>query len=328
VSAVPSPARPAERGRERARALRGRVARIHGPRTLRLTEEDAPRPGPGEILVRIEGCGVCASGNPLWEGRPWFPYPTAAGVPGHESWGRIAALGEGVTRLDVGDRVATLAEAAFADYAVSPGAGAVRVPESLKLAPAEALGCAFNAVERAGLQPGERVAVVGIGFLGALLARLAVNAGAEVTAVSRRPEGRGQALAYGVAAAATPEEAEPSDGAFAVVFEATGVQAPLDLAGRLVAERGRLVVAGYHQDGPRRVDLQLWNWRGIDVINAHERSVAARRAGMAAAIDAVARGVLDPSPLYTHVYPLDRLGEALDAARERPLGFFKALVRM
>lgn len=55
------------------------------------------------------------------------------------------------------------------------------------------------------------------------------------------------------------------------VIEATGKQAPLDLASRLPRVRGRLVIAGYHQEGTRTVDMQHWNWRGLDVINAHER---------------------------------------------------------
>ena len=55
------------------------------------------------------------------------------------------------------------------------------------------------------------------------------------------------------------------------VIEAAGHQEGLDLGTALTAEGGRLVIAGYHQDGLRHVDMQTWNWRGIDVINAHER---------------------------------------------------------
>jgi threonine dehydrogenase-like Zn-dependent dehydrogenase len=58
-----------------------------------------------------------------------------------------------------------------------------------------------------------------------------------------------------------------------VVIECTGMQWPLDLAGELTRERGRLVIAGFHQDGPRQVNMFLWNWRGLDVINAHERTL-------------------------------------------------------
>jgi len=54
------------------------------------------------------------------------------------------------------------------------------------------------------------------------------------------------------------------------VIEAAGQQWPLDLATELTRERGRLIIAGYHQDGPRQINMQLWNWRGLDVINAHE----------------------------------------------------------
>jgi len=110
------------------------------------------------------------------------------------------------------------------------------------------------------------------------------------------------------------------------VIEAVGKQWPLDLAGEITAERGKLIVAGYHQDGPRQVNMWLWNWRGIDVINAHERDPKAYIQGIREAVDAVASGRLDPSPLYTHRFGLDRLGEALDATRDRPDGFLKALV--
>ena len=65
---------------------------------------------------------------------------------------------------------------------------------------------------------------------------------------------------------------------------------------------------------------------GIDVINAHERDPSAYVAGIADAVEAVVSGRMDPSRLYTHYYPLERLGEALDATRDRPEGFVKALV--
>jgi threonine dehydrogenase-like Zn-dependent dehydrogenase len=110
------------------------------------------------------------------------------------------------------------------------------------------------------------------------------------------------------------------------VIEAVGKQWPLDLAGELVREGGKLIVAGYHQDGPRQVNMQMWNWKGIDVINAHERDPAVAMQGMRDAVAAVASGRLDPTPLYTHQYSLDQLGDALDATRDKPGAFVKALV--
>jgi threonine dehydrogenase-like Zn-dependent dehydrogenase len=74
------------------------------------------------------------------------------------------------------------------------------------------------------------------------------------------------------------------------------------------------------------VNMQLWNWRGLDVVNAHERDPAVYAAGMRAAVEAVASGRLDPSPLYTHTLPLDRLGDAMELMAARPDGFLKALV--
>jgi len=74
--------------------------------------------------------------------------------------------------------------------------------------------------------------------------------------------------------------------------------------------------------------MWLWNWRGIDVINAHERDPRTYAAGVRAAIEAVSSGRLDPSPLYTHSYKLTELGAALDATRDKPGNFVKALVSL
>jgi threonine dehydrogenase-like Zn-dependent dehydrogenase len=74
------------------------------------------------------------------------------------------------------------------------------------------------------------------------------------------------------------------------------------------------------------VNLQLWNWRGIDVINAHERDPRTYIEGMRTAVELMVAGVLDPAPLYTHQLPLEQLGEALELTRTRPDGFLKALV--
>lgn len=314
-----------------------RAAVITGPGRVRVTHLARPEPGAGEVLVRIEGSGVCGSNAPVWEGRSWFEYPQPPGTPGHEGWGRIEAVGEGVEGLVVGQRVAALSYRAFAEYDIAPADCVVPLPAALDDIPfpGEALGCAFNVCRRAGFEAGQTVAVVGVGFLGAVVVQRAVRAGAEVIAISRRASALEAARRYGAAETITLENHDAvvervrslTDGQGCdVVVEAVGLQWPLDLAGELTRERGRLVIAGYHQDGKRQVDLQLWNWRGLDVINAHERAAAAYVRGMREAVEAVASGDLDPTPLFTHAFPLGRIGEALHALRERPAGFMKALV--
>jgi threonine dehydrogenase-like Zn-dependent dehydrogenase len=295
-------------------------------------------PSAGEVLLRVEGCGVCGSNLPKWEGRPWFAYPSEPGNPGHEGWGRVAAVGTGVFGVEVGDRVAFLSDHAFAEYDVAPTSALVALPRALGESdvPGEPLGCVMNIWRRAAVLPGHTVAIIGVGFLGALLAQVAARFGAHVIAISQRAFSR--RLAQQMGATETIDlgldddeivrRVEQLTGGAGCdrVIEAVGLQRPLDLAAKLCRVRGRLVIAGFHQDGPRQVDLFSWNWRGLDVINAHEREPAAYVDGMAAAIDGIASGRLDPTPLYTHRVPLERAGEAFEALRTRPDGFVKALV--
>ena len=111
------------------------------------------------------------------------------------------------------------------------------------------------------------------------------------------------------------------------VIEASGFQQPLDLAGELCAERGRLVVAGYHQDGLRQVNMQLWNWKGIDVINAHERAPERYIAGIEAAIQAAVSGELSPADFITHRFGLGETSRGLEHLRNREGNFIKAILR-
>lgn len=314
-----------------------RAAVLAGPGRTEIHEVDLVEPGPDQVRIRLAGSGVCASNLPVWEGREWFTYPQSPGAPGHEGWGTVDAVGAGVTDIAAGDRVAALSYAAYAEHDIAAADSVVRLPPALADMPfpGEPLGCAMNIFRRSDISEGHTVAIVGIGFLGALLTQLATAAGARVIAISRRP------FALDVARASGAAETIPMDDHYRIiervreltggegcdrVIEAVGLQWPLDLAGELTRERGRLVIAGYHQDGSRQVNMQMWNWRGLDVINAHERDSRVYVDGIRAAVDAVAAGRLDPAPLYTHSFPLDRLGDALQATLDRPDGFLKALM--
>jgi threonine dehydrogenase-like Zn-dependent dehydrogenase len=314
-----------------------KAAVLESPGRIRIEEASLPEPSAGQVRIRLQGSGVCASNLSPWGGQPWFEYPFAPGAMGHEGWGFVDELGPGVEGVEIGQRVAALSGSAYAEYDIAQVDQIVRLPAELdgRAFPGEPLGCAVNVFRRSRIEPGATVAIVGVGFLGALLTRLAKNAGARVIGISRRPFSLEVARDFG--AEETVEMSDRSEvvhrvqsltgGRFCdVVIEAVGKQWPLDLAGEITRERGTLVIAGYHQDGPRKIDMQLWNWRGLDVINAHERDPNIYIEGIRQAVDLVVSGALDPDPLYTHTYPLDRLHEALDATRDRPEGFLKALI--
>ena len=316
-----------------------RAAVLLEPGRIAVQEVPTPQPNAGEVLVRLEGCGVCASNLGVWEGAPWFTYPLAAGEPGHEGWGRVAAVGAGVTHVRAGERVAMLSYRAYAEYDTAAADAVVPLPSALDGVPlpGEPLGCAVNIFRRSRIEAGQTVAIVGIGFLGALLVQLCAGAGARVIAVNRRESGLALARQYGAAETILMDDywrnieqmKALTDGrGCECVIEATGAQYPLDLATEFTRERGLLVIAGYHQDGMRQVKMQVWNWRGLDVINAHEREQAVYLDGIRRAVDLVAAGRLDASALYTHRFPLEGLADALEITRARPDGFMKALIAL
>jgi threonine dehydrogenase-like Zn-dependent dehydrogenase len=315
------------------------AAVVTAPAQARIDQLPIPEPAAGCVRVRLEGCGVCGSNLAPWEGRSWFQYPLAPGEPGHEGWGVVDAIDPRVSTVQPGDRVALISYRAFAEYDVAQEQSVVKLPLELKGKPfpGEALGCAMNVFKRSRIAAGETVAIVGVGFLGAVLVALAANTGARVIAVSRRPFALEIAARFGAQHTIPLNDHGPiieqvrkmTQGAGCdCVIEAVGQQAPLNLASDLTRERGRLIIAGYHQDGPRQVNMQLWNWRGLDVINAHERDVGVYAEGVRSAAEAVASGHLNPEPLYTGLFSLDGISDAFNAMKQRPDRFMKALVML
>lgn len=190
------------------------VREANGP--FELEERDTPEPGPGQVRVKVEACGMCHSDAFVKHGLfPGLKFPR---VTGHEVAGRIEALGEGVDNFEVGDRVGVgwhgghcykcdpcrrgdwlncakgkvcgiSYDGGYQDYMVCPWEAAARIPDALSAADAGPLLCAgittFNSLRNSGARPGDVVAVQGVGGLGHLALQYANRMGFHTVALSR-----------------------------------------------------------------------------------------------------------------------------------------------
>lgn len=308
-----------------------RQAVLAGQQEFAFRDVPVPVPGPGEVLVRVRASGVCASELHDWEAGPATPYP-----PGHEVAGDVAAIGSGVTRFKPGDRVTGLFHHGFSEFAVTGEDRVVAIPETIptESAHGEPLACLVSAARRTRVELGDRVAVVGLGFMGLMMMQLIRLKGAvEVVGFDLRPEAVRRGLDFGCDRAMTPGElaaagADPTLEKFDVVVEATGQPDGLTLATSLTREHGILSILGYHQGGPRVVDMKLWNYRALDVLNAHERRVDYRMDCMRRGLALVAAGRLDLAKTTSHRFPLEQVNDAFAALASKPQGFVKAVVVM
>jgi threonine dehydrogenase-like Zn-dependent dehydrogenase len=316
-----------------------RAAVLESPGHFTIQQVARPPAEEHYLRVRLRGCGICGSNLPLFQGREWFHYPLTPGQPGHEGWGVVDAVGSKVHSFVPGDKVAFLSYHAFAEYDLVEDTAAIKLPPSLsgKALPGEPLACAINVFRRSQISEGQIVIIIGVGFLGAILIQLATKEKAEVIAISRRPFSLEVAERCGARHRFGLDQSEDIATAIARitkrdgserVIECAGTQRTLDLAAALTGIRGQLVIAGFHQDGPRQVDMRSWNWRGLDVINAHERDPVVYLEGMRAAVDALANERIDLCPLLTHRFPLSQINEAFDTMGTRPDGFLKAYIDM
>ena len=327
------------------------VTEPNGP--LQVVERDTPKPGPGQILIEVEACGVCHSDVFVTSGGfPGIDFPR---VPGHEIAGKVLTVGDGVTAWKVGDRVGVgwhgghcfacdackrgsfinctagkitgiSHDGGWASHVVVPWESAALIPEGLSAVEAGPLLCAgvttFNALRNSGARAGDTVAVLGVGGLGHLGIQYARNMGFRTVALSRGTDKQALAKKLGAHSYIDTAEASAADqlqalgGADVVLATAPNAKAIVDTFGGLKA-RGRLVVVGASQDP--------LNIPAFDLLSG--RSVAGWPSGSALDSEETMRfSALFGVKPQVETFPLEQAGEALAKCLENKVRFRSVLV--
>ncbi len=313
-------------------------------RPLELQDRPVPAPGPGEVLVRMEACGLCHTDIHAAHG-DWPVKPTPPFVPGHEGVGVVEAVGTGVTVRQVGDRVAiawlghacgrcdhcvggweTLCEeqrnsgysidGAFAEYAVADADYVVPVPDGVSSFDAAPLTCAgvttYKAIKVAGIRPAERVAIFGVGGLGHLAVQYARLVGGVVVAVdvddTKLELARSLGADYVVnAATEDPVAAIEALGGIDVAVVTAVIPAVFEQAFAALRRGGRLVCVGLppENDGPMSLPIFATVLKGISVIG----SIVGTRQDLAEVFTLHAHG---RTSVVAETRKLDQVNEAID----------------
>jgi D-arabinose 1-dehydrogenase-like Zn-dependent alcohol dehydrogenase len=245
-----------------------------------LVEREVPSPGRGEVLVRVQACGVCHSDSMAKEGG--FPGVSFPVVPGHEIAGEIAKVGEGVEGWGEGERVGVgwfggncghceqcrrgdfiscenmgipgiTEDGGYADYVLVKSSALASIPDELSSEAAAPLLCAgittYNALRESGARGGDLVAILGIGGLGHLGVQFAAKLGFETVAIARGEQKRELARKLGAHHYVDSTAEDPAQaltklgGARVILATVTNAKAMSDAIAGL-GVRGKLIVLG------------------------------------------------------------------------------------
>src|ERR1700720_3809160 len=261
-----------------------KAVEVSAPGVLRVVERPVPEPGAGQVRIGVEACGICHTDAATITGI--YPGLKLPRVPGHEVVGRIEALGSGVSRWKIGQRVGVgffggedgvcepcrrgdivncqnpvipgvTVDGGYAEVMIAEARGIASIPDELKSAEAAPLLCAgittYNALRNAGLRGGDLVAVHGIGGLGHLGVQFARHMGFHTVAIGRGREKEKLAKDLGAhvyvdtAVDDVAAELQRMGGARAILATATSGNAMGPLVSGL-GVRGKLIVVGVPQD--------------------------------------------------------------------------------
>jgi L-iditol 2-dehydrogenase len=322
-----------------------RAARLHGRRDVRIHEEERPKPGPGEVLVKVEAVGLCGS-DLHWfeEGGIGASRITRPVVPGHEMAGRTedgrlvaiepaipcercALCLEGHPNLCPTIRFSGQGEddGSLREWMAWPQRCLFPLPEGFTAtdgAMLEPLGVALHTVDLAHLRAGASVGVFGAGPIGLFCLQVARAAGAArlvATDLAERPHRLEAARALGA-------EAFPAEGGgeareflrsvgrhgLDVAIEAAGTQAAVDAAFEAVRPGGRVVLAGIPSDERTSFRVSSARRKGVTIALVRRMKHTYPRA-----IALATAGRVDLRSLVTHRFPLGETAHAFDLAARR-----------
>lgn len=275
--------------------------------SIELRSTVVGEPGPGEVQIRAGACGICS-----WDiataryGSGMHPMAP----PGHEGIGYVARVGVGVTTVKEGDRVAG---GGFATLRNLPAERVYPIPES-PLADehwiVEPVSCVVTGLDQCRLRPGDRVAVIGTGFMGLLLLQglLHMPVG-RLVAIDIAPERLAMASRLGVAEIYNSAQIEREQlverlrrEPFDIVVDASGSQPGLDLATDIVKRGGLINIFGWLKGDTATFNPTKWHTGGFTVVNSSPSSRL--RDPFPPAISLIHQGVFDLRPLVTHVATL------------------------
>ncbi|WP_327297867.1 zinc-dependent alcohol dehydrogenase [Streptomyces sp. NBC_01197] len=317
-----------------------RAVVVDAPGSVRLVSGDRPEPGPGEVRIRVAAAGICMSDREVYDGRRDPAYVRYPVTPGHEWSGSVDAVGEGVdpsltgrptvaegfracgtcercrageTSLCEGgyEETGFTCPGAFADHLVVPArllhplADGADLRAAALLEPAAVVAAAVRAGRP---EPGERIAVVGAGTLGLLAVQLIAAAAPAVLTVIDPRTGRARlATDLGASEVCTPAESASGRGSYDLVVETAGAPTTAADSCLLARRGGRVVLTGMFTPGATGIDPVHLALSQLTV-----RSVfGAPSAAWSFAVRAFTAGILDPGPLITHEFPLERYAEAV-----------------
>ncbi len=324
--------------------------------TLHMEERDVPQAGPGEVLVRVHSVGVCGSDIHYFEhGRIADFIVETPLVLGHESSGTVAAVGEGVTDLPVGSKVALEpgipcgaceqcragrynlcpdvqffatppVDGTFCEYVVVPRAFAHPVPDHVSFDAAalvEPLSVGVWACQKANVRLGTRVLVTGAGPVGVMAALVArANGASQVTLSDTNAQRLAKAAALGFDTIDPTERSLPDEVMADVLLECSGAPAAIDAGVRSVAPAGTVVLVGMSPSTMVELPVGVIQGRELWVTGTFRYAHT-----YPTAINLVASGAVDLDALVSMTYSLEEAGEALTHAKRDPAAM-KVVVRI
>lgn len=310
------------------------------PRRVELCEFELGDPTPDEVQVALQVTGLCAYDLALFQGilPSYLSFPF---LHGHEGVGIVVKVGANVTGLHTGDSVALMGNTSklFGRHANVPAAFAAKIPSpgrAPELWLAEPVACVVNGLAWSQLRPGDRVAVIGTGFMGLLLIQgLRYSLCAEVVAIDIDEHRLQLAGQFGTAELINPQTeagqmrlAELKSAPFDVVIESAGTQPALDLSYRLVRPGGVLNIFASHRGSTTRsVDLYEWHHKGLCVYNTSPKIEPDFARVFQRTIPLLARKVFDLEPLITHRAAPQDAQELFELALARRDNYLKGVIR-
>jgi L-iditol 2-dehydrogenase len=311
------------------------VSQVVDSRTSSVVEVDDPKPAAHEVLVDVVASGVCTS-----DLSPWRNGPRSGEDPirlGHEIVGRVRETGAEAGGWNVGDLITGLGGGGFATAAVMEAASILPVPNGIspELAIGEPIADLEEALARTRPAAGDRIAVVGLGFMGLGLIQLAKSrAPGLLVGVDPSESARARALQLGADLAfhpdELPEEFISKGGSLGeqrmdIVLEATGVTPGLTTAGTLVRPFGTLGVVGYHHAGTALMDMDLW-YKAVTIVNGFCPERPRLMRAMVDALDLIATHRVSYAPLITHRFRLEEVDAAYRLMEARDATFVKSVI--